>query len=53
MSGDARVTALVVDDEPVARAGLRRMLARFPWIACVGEADSGPAAVAAIDALRP
>ena len=53
MSADARITALVVDDEPVARAGLRRMLAQFPWIACVGEADSGPAAVSAIDALRP
>ncbi len=44
---------LIVDDEPVARAGLREMLTAFPWIACVGEAASGPAAVAAIDAQRP
>ena len=47
------VAALLVDDEPVARAGLRDMLAAFPWLACAGEAASGPAAVEAIDALRP
>jgi two-component system LytT family response regulator len=49
----ATVATLVVDDEPVARAGLREMLAGVSWLACVGEAASGPAAVAAIDALRP
>lgn len=47
------VSALIADDEPVARAGLRRMLAPFEWIRCVGEADSGPAAIAAIDRLTP
>jgi two-component system LytT family response regulator len=53
MTDDARVTALVVDDEPVARAGLRALLGEIDWIACVGEAASGPAAVEAIDRLRP
>jgi len=48
-----RVTALVADDEPFARSGLRRMLAEFDWIDCVGEASSGPAAIEAIDRLRP
>ena len=48
-----RVRALVADDEPVARAGIRRMLAEFAWIECVGEAPTGPATVAALDALRP
>jgi two-component system LytT family response regulator len=53
MSDSARVTALVVDDEPVARAGLRRMLGDLEWLACVGEAGSGPEAMRLIDQLRP
>jgi two-component system LytT family response regulator len=48
-----RVTALIVDDEPIARAGLRRMLGEFEWIDCVGDAASGPAALQSIGALRP
>lgn len=48
-----KVTALVVDDEPVARAGLRAMLAAFEWIEVVGEATDGAAAVREIDARRP
>ena len=47
------VTVLVADDEPIARAGLRDMLAAFPWLRCVGEAASGGEAAARIDALRP
>ena len=53
MSDPARVSALVIDDEPVARAGLRRMLAHVDWIDCAGEAASGPEAIEAIDSLRP
>jgi two-component system LytT family response regulator len=48
-----RVTVLIADDEPVARAGLRDMLAPFEWLVCVGEASSGPAAVDAINTLKP
>jgi two-component system LytT family response regulator len=48
-----KVTTLIADDEAVARLGLRGMLAAIPWIHCIGEAASGPAAVAAIDRLRP
>lgn len=47
------VTTLIVDDEPIARAGLRRMLADIEWLSCVGEASNGPAAIAAIESLRP
>jgi two-component system LytT family response regulator len=47
------VPVLIADDEPLARAGLRDMLAGHPWLTCVGEAASGPAAVEAINALRP
>jgi two-component system, LytTR family, response regulator len=47
------VTAVIVDDEPVARAGMLRMLADIEWIACIGEAGSGPAAIEVIERLRP
>jgi two-component system LytT family response regulator len=47
------VRALIVDDEPVARAGLRKLLAGHPRIVVVGDAGDGPAAVRAIRKLRP
>jgi two-component system, LytTR family, response regulator len=49
----SKVSALIVDDEPVARAGLRAMLTAFDWISVVGEAADGPAAVEAINRLKP
>ncbi|MFN8573253.1 MAG: LytTR family DNA-binding domain-containing protein [Gemmatimonadaceae bacterium] len=49
----APVRTVIVDDEPVARAGLRAMLADTPWISCVGEAANGPAAVSLINQQRP
>ena len=48
-----RVAALIVDDEPIARAGLRHMLEESDWIVCVGEAASGPEALQAIHARQP
>lgn len=48
-----RVTAFIVDDEPVARAGLRAMLGAFDWVEVIGEAADGESAVRAIDAQRP
>jgi two-component system LytT family response regulator len=48
-----KVGAFVVDDEPVARAGLRGMLRAFDWVDVVGEAADGESAVAGIGALRP
>ena len=53
MTGARLVTVLIADDEPVARAGLRAMLAAVEWVTCIGEAANGPAAVDAINALRP
>ncbi len=49
----AKVATLIVDDEPLARAGMRRMLEEVEWIVCVGEASNGPAAIEAIDSLKP
>jgi len=44
---------LIADDEPPARAKLRRLLAREPDAEVVGEAADGEATVAAIETLRP
>ena len=44
---------LIVDDEPIARRGLRRLLDEEPDVEVVGEAGSGPAAIDAIEKLHP
>lgn len=44
---------LIVDDEPIARRGLRRLLGAEPDVEIVGEAGSGTAALAAIADLKP
>jgi two-component system LytT family response regulator len=49
----ARVTALVADDEHLARSGLRDMLSEISWVEGSGEAASGTAAVDAINSLKP
>jgi two-component system LytT family response regulator len=47
------VRVLIADDEPPARAKLRRFLAADPEIAVAGEAASGTEAVEMIGRLRP
>ena len=47
------VRVLIADDEPPARAKVRRFLAADPEVEIVGEAGSGPEAVDAIQRLRP
>ena len=47
------VTALIVDDEPLARKKIRDLLAGVPWIECVGEVGDGVTAVSAIDEQQP
>ena len=44
---------LIVDDEPVARRGLRRQLGQLAGITCVGECGGRDAAIAAIVDRRP
>lgn len=48
-----RIRVLIVDDEPPARAKLRRLLAAERGTEVVGEAASGPEGVAAIHKLGP
>ena len=44
---------LIVDDEPIARRGLRRLLESEPDVEIVGEASNGTAAIEAIEELKP
>lgn len=44
---------LIVDDEPLARSAMRRLLAAHPDVEIVGEADSNESARAHIIGLRP
>jgi two-component system LytT family response regulator len=46
-------TALIVDDEPLAREGLRMLLERDPAFSDIHEAKNGKEAVEAIRTLRP
>jgi two-component system LytT family response regulator len=45
--------ALIVDDEPLARRELRRLLADFDWVEIVGEASNISEAQQAVDMLAP
>jgi two-component system, LytTR family, response regulator len=47
------IRTLLVDDEPLANAGLATLLARYDDIQIVGEARDGPEAIRAILELRP
>jgi two-component system LytT family response regulator len=50
---DARLRAIIVDDEPTARRGVRLLLERDAAIVVVGEAAGGDEAVALIRRERP
>jgi two-component system, LytTR family, response regulator len=45
--------AVIVDDEPLARDGLRMLLAEHPDIELVGEAGNGADALALVERLHP
>lgn len=53
MPAATRMSAFIADDEPIARAGLRRMLEMTDRVDVIGEAATGTAAVEGIDRLRP
>ncbi|MEN8375085.1 MAG: LytTR family DNA-binding domain-containing protein [Gemmatimonadota bacterium] len=48
-----RARVLIAEDEPLARSRLRTLLEDVDWVTEVDEAADGPAAVRAIDDLRP
>jgi two-component system, LytTR family, response regulator len=45
--------ALVADDEPAARRGVRQLLSAFPDFVVVGECRSGAEVLASLDTLKP
>ncbi len=51
--GPNSIRTLIVDDEPPARARLRRLLEKQPDIEIVGESDNGDDAICAIAEHRP
>lgn len=48
-----RIRTLIVDDEPIARRGIRRCLEREPGVEIAGECSHGREAIAAIRELAP
>ena len=48
-----KLRVLIVDDERLARTGIRRQLERYPDLEIVGEASSGAQAIAGIRDLSP
>ena len=53
MAGDGPLSALIVDDEPLARAALRVLCAADPEVRVIGECGDGPDAVRRIAADAP
>jgi two-component system LytT family response regulator len=48
-----RLRVLVVDDEPLARNGLRDLVGKDPELECIGDCADGQAAIEAIESLHP
>jgi len=46
-------TALIADDHPIFRQGMKQILAAIPWLRIVAEAESGESALAQIEYLKP
>src|SRR4030095_14077748 len=49
----AKWKALIADDEPVARRGVRQLLAAFPEFVVAGECRNGAEVLAALDSSSP
>lgn len=47
------IRALIVDDEPLARRGIRQLLAPFPDVRVIGECRDGREALRALQGLKP
>src|SRR5215471_13133730 len=53
MAGHREIRVLVADDEPLARRGVRQLLAPHRDMTVVGEARDGAETLRALDALLP
>jgi two-component system LytT family response regulator len=50
---EARIRALIVEDEPLSRRALHQLLSRHPDVEILGECHDGIEAAEALDATRP
>jgi two-component system, LytTR family, response regulator len=53
MTVSSSIRVVIVDDEPLAREGVRVQLAQYPEVHVVGECGDGPEAIRAIEQLTP
>ncbi|AGP37726.1 LytR/AlgR family response regulator transcription factor [Sorangium cellulosum] len=53
MDSPGEIRAVIVDDEPLAREGIRMLLADDPEVAVAAESGDGPSALETIRRLRP
>lgn len=53
MTDSVKIRAVIADDEPLARRGIRQLLAREPDVEIVGEARNGREAIQLVRSLRP
>ncbi|WP_418791993.1 response regulator transcription factor [Phosphitispora sp. TUW77] len=49
----AKIRVLLVDDHPVVRQGLHRLLSKYRDIQVVGDSDGGPKVIQSVDAVQP
>jgi two-component system, LytTR family, response regulator len=49
----AKTRVIIADDEPLARARLRMLLAEEPWVDVIAECSDGPSTITAIEKFRP
>src|ERR1700742_4826134 len=53
MTEAKKIRTLIVDDEPLARRRIQRMLTRYPEVEVIGECANGREAIAAIREQQP
>jgi len=53
MNADIKYNSIIIDDEPLAREGLRMLLSEIDSINIIGEASNGFEGIRAIDKLKP
>lgn len=53
MTVSSNIRVVIVDDEPIAREGVRVQLAQYPEVQVVAECGDGPEAITAIEQLAP
>ena len=53
MPSNDRIRAAIIDDEPLARQSLRKLIGATPWMVCIGEAADGIEGLELVQRERP